>query len=263
MNALRRKDAGRGFAALDRESQRGVGVGDGDYVSLTGAGDVEVVLQARPGYPEDEGNGVVRMDERARRELDVGVGDTVTVERAEVEPAEQVTLGLPEDLPVNGTPEPILRDRLVGRAVSAGHDLEVSLGYLDGSTDSTTEIRVVDTEPDGPTVVGDGTDVQISEYPLRHWTEPDDGPEPTFGFRFPRLALRLHRLPDQFVPDWFRKKNVGIAVGLVMLVVGTSYAMAFHTTSPVRPWLQAVGTVVVVVLSGLTLWYQSQGRTGW
>lgn len=90
---LKQKDAGRGLAAVDRDSMDELALENGDYVVIDGQGDHgRAVARVWPGYPEDDGDGVVRIDGRLRKEADVGIDDQVTVEPADIKPAGGVTV---------------------------------------------------------------------------------------------------------------------------------------------------------------------------
>ena len=164
---LKQKDAGRGLAAVDRESMEELGLENGDYVVIEGRGDQgRAVARVWPGYPEDEGAGVVRIDGRLRQEANVGIDDRIEVEAADVKPAKSVTVALPQNLRIRGNIGPLVRDKLSGQAVTSGQTVPFSLSFgpMAGSGQS-VPLKVANTEPDGTVVITDSTDVQISEKP--------------------------------------------------------------------------------------------------
>jgi transitional endoplasmic reticulum ATPase len=165
---LKQKDAGRGLAAVDRQSMEEIGLENGDYVVIEGKGDQgRAVARVWPGYPEDSGKSVVRIDGRLRQEANVGIDDTVTVEKADIKPATTVTVALPQNLRVRGDITPMVRDRLSGRPVTAGQTVPVSFGFGGMSTVSGQQIpvKIADTDPDGTVVVSNDTEFQVSERP--------------------------------------------------------------------------------------------------
>ncbi|WP_232686024.1 CDC48 family AAA ATPase [Halobacterium zhouii] len=165
---LKQKDAGRGLAAVDRQSMEEMDLDNGDYVVIEGKGDQgRAVARVWPGYPEDGGQGIVRIDGRLRQEAGVGIDDTVTVEKADIKPATSVTVALPQNLRVRGDITPMVRDRLSGRPVTAGQTVPVSFGFGGMSTVSGQQIpvKIADTDPDGTVVVGNDTEFQVSERP--------------------------------------------------------------------------------------------------
>ena len=163
---LKQKDAGRGLAAVDRSAMSEMGVENGDYVVIDGP-ESRAVARVWPGYPEDEGRGVVRIDGRLRQEANVGIDDNVEIEPADVSPAKQVTVALPQNLRIRGNIGPHIRDKLSGQAVTTGQNVPFSLGLGPLSTQSGQRIplRIADTDPDGTVVVTDSTEIQISEKP--------------------------------------------------------------------------------------------------
>ncbi|AHG04300.1 ATPase AAA [Halobacterium sp. DL1] len=165
---LKQKDAGRGLAAVDRQSMEELGLENGDYVLIEGKGDQgRAVARVWPGYPEDEGEGIVRIDGRLRQEADVGIDDRVTVEPADIKPATAVTVALPQNLRVRGDITPMVRDRLSGRPVTTGQTIPISFGFGGMSTVSGQQIpvKIAETDPDGTVVVSNDTEIQVSERP--------------------------------------------------------------------------------------------------
>ncbi len=99
---LKRKNAGSGLAAIDRETMAELGVSSGEFVALEGP-DGRVVARVWPGHSEDTGRGIVRIDGQLRQAAGVRIDDAVRVEAADVEPAERVTLALPENVRIQAT----------------------------------------------------------------------------------------------------------------------------------------------------------------
>ncbi|PSQ40992.1 AAA family ATPase [Halobacteriales archaeon QS_9_68_42] len=169
---LKQKDAGRGLAAIDRAAMEELGLENGDYIVLD-SGDSRAVARVWPGYPDDEGNGVIRIDGRLRQEADVGIDDSVAVEAADVSPAKQVTVALPQNLRIRGNIGPHIRDKLSGQAVTKGQNVPFSLGLgpLSSRSGQRIPLKVADTDPGGTVVVTDSTEVQISEQPAEQIAE--------------------------------------------------------------------------------------------
>ncbi len=173
---LKQKDAGRGLAAVDRSAMNEIGVENGDYIVIDG-GESRAVARVWPGYPEDEGRGVIRIDGRLRQEATVGIDDKVTIEPADVNPAKQVTVALPQNLRIRGNIGPHIRDKLSGQAVTTGQNVPFSLGLGPLSTQSGQRIplRIADTDPSGTVVITDSTEIQISEKPAEQIAQSGDG----------------------------------------------------------------------------------------
>ena len=184
---LKQKDAGRGLAAIDRSAMGELGLENGDYIVIAG-GEGRAVARVWPGYPEDEGRGVIRIDGRLRQEADVGIDDRVTVEAADVNPAKQVTVALPQNLRIRGNIGPHIRDKLSGQAVTTGQNVPFSLGLgpLSSRSGQRIPLKIADTDPGGTVVVTDSTEIQVSEKPAEQITgaagagAPDGTPSITY-----------------------------------------------------------------------------------
>jgi transitional endoplasmic reticulum ATPase len=171
---LKQKDAGRGLAAIDRQVMEEMGLENGDYILMEGENG-RTVARVWPGYPEDQGREVVRIDGRLRKETGVGIDDTVSVEKADVQPATRLTVALPQNLRVRGNIGPMIRKNLSGQAVTEGQTVPVSFGLGPLSTSSGQQIplRIASSEPSGTVVVTDSTEIDVSEQPAEQLTETE------------------------------------------------------------------------------------------
>ncbi|WP_436901245.1 CDC48 family AAA ATPase [Halovenus halobia] len=177
---LKQKDAGRGLAAIDRQAMAEMELENGDYIIIKGETG-RTVARVWPGYPEDEANGIVRIDGRLRKETGTGIDDTVTVEKADVQPATAVTVALPQNLRVRGNVGPMIRQNLSGQAVTQGQTVPVSfgLGPLSSMSGQQIPLKIADTEPSGTVVITDSTEVEISEQPAEQLTDESSGERET------------------------------------------------------------------------------------
>ena len=177
---LKQKDAGRGLAAIDRQAMAEMELENGDYIIIQGETG-RTVARVWPGYPEDEGKGIVRIDGRLRKETGTGIDDTVSVEKADVQPATSVTVALPQNLRVRGNVGPIIRQNLSGQAVTQGQTVPVSfgLGPLSSMSGQQIPLKIASTEPSGTVVITDSTDVEISEQPAEQLTDETGGERDT------------------------------------------------------------------------------------
>ncbi len=159
---LKRKDAGSGLASIDREAMDELGVSSGEFVAIEG-GEGRVIARVWPGRSQDTGRGIVRIDGQLRKAAGARIDDAVSVEAADVQPAERVRVALPENVRIQGDLGSYLRGKLSDRAVSPGDTLSVSLGFglLTSRSGRQLPITVVDTEPAGTVVVGNRTDVEL------------------------------------------------------------------------------------------------------
>jgi transitional endoplasmic reticulum ATPase len=163
---LKQKDAGRGLAAVERSAMNDLDLENGDYVLIEG-GEGRAIARVWPGYPDDHGQGVVRIDGQLRSEAQVGIDDRVSVEKADVKPAQSVTVALPQNLRIRGNIGPYVQDKLSGQAITQGQTIPFSLGFgpFSGGSGQRIPLRVADTDPDGTVIVAENTEIEISEKP--------------------------------------------------------------------------------------------------
>ena len=172
---LKQKDAGRGLAALDPRAADELDLESGDYIVIEGHEGGRAVARVWPGYPEDAGRNVIRIDGRLRQEADVGIDDSVEVEKADVKPAEAITVALPQNLRIRGNIGPLIRDRLSGRPVTTGQDVRVGFSLMGPGSGQSIPMRIAETSPTGTVVVTDSTEIQISERPAEEVGAPTGG----------------------------------------------------------------------------------------
>jgi transitional endoplasmic reticulum ATPase len=168
---LKQKDAGRGLAAIDRRAMDEMDLENGDYIVVQGEGG-RTVARVWPGYPKDEGRGIIRIDGSLRKETGAGIDDNVTVEKADVQPATEVTVALPQNLRVRGNVGPMIRQNLSGQAVTEGQTVPVSfgLGPLSSMSGQKIPLKIAETQPSGTVVVTESTEIEISERPAEQLT---------------------------------------------------------------------------------------------
>ncbi|MFB6281820.1 MAG: AAA family ATPase, partial [Haloferacaceae archaeon] len=178
---LKQKDAGRGLAAVEREAATQLDLEAGDFIRIEGTSGA-AIARVWPGYPEDRGSGVVRIDGRLRQQADVGIDDRVEVEKVDVQPAERITVALPQRLGIRGNIESLIRRELSGKPVAAGQTVQLPLGFgFMGGQGQAIPLKVASTEPSETVVVNDSTEVRISEQPAEQIAEADEAAASTAG----------------------------------------------------------------------------------
>ncbi|MFB6160695.1 MAG: AAA family ATPase, partial [Haloferacaceae archaeon] len=174
---LKQKDADRGLAAIEKEAAAEMGLDPGDFVRIEGQGGT-AIARVWPGYPEDRGTGIIRVDGRLRQQANVGIDDRVEVEKADVSPAERVTVALPQRLGIRGNIESLIRRELSGQPVTTGQTVQLPLGFgFMGGQGQAIPLKIADTSPSGTVVINDSTDVEISEQPAEQIREAPAGEE--------------------------------------------------------------------------------------
>jgi len=119
---LKQKDAGRRLAAIDRIAADELDLSGGDFIRVE-ASEGAAIARVWPGYPEDDGSGVIRIDGKLRQEASVGIDDRVTVEQVDVEPADRITVALPQRLGIRGNIDALIRRELGGQPVTEGQNV--------------------------------------------------------------------------------------------------------------------------------------------
>ncbi|MFB6302050.1 MAG: CDC48 family AAA ATPase [Haloferacaceae archaeon] len=171
---LKQKDAGRGLAAVEKEAATELGLEAGDFVRIEGRNGA-AIARVWPGYPEDRGSGIVRIDGRLRQQANVGIDDRVEIEKVDVEPADRITVALPQRLGIRGNIESLVRRELSGKPISAGQTVQLPLGFgFMGGQGQAIPLKIASTEPSGTVVVNDSTEVRISEQPAEQIAETEE-----------------------------------------------------------------------------------------
>ena len=161
---LKNRDPGSGMAVVDRTALSELGVSSGDFVAIEGE-DGRAVARVWPSDASDAGRGILRIDGQLRQAAGARIDDRVSVEPTEVQPAERLTIALPQNLRLRGDVESYVRDELVDQAVTRGQQIPLRIGFGTLSTRSNRRvpIQIVDTEPSGPVVVQSDTEVRTGE----------------------------------------------------------------------------------------------------
>ena len=162
---IKQKDAGRRLAAIDRVAADELDLSGGDFIRLD-SDDGTAIARVWPGYPEDDGTGVVRIDGRLRSEAGVGIDDTVAVEKADIQPADRITIALPQRLGIRGNIDSLIRRELGGQPVTQGQSIRLPLGFgFMGGQSQAVPLKIASTTPSGTVVITDDTAVEIAEQP--------------------------------------------------------------------------------------------------
>ena len=172
---LKEKDAGRRLAAIDRVAIDELDLSGGDFIWIK-SNDETVSARFWPGYPEDDGTGVVRIDGRLRSEASVGIDDNVEVEKADLQPADSITIALPQRLGIRGNIGPLIRRELGGQPITQGQSIQLPM-ELDSMDDQSQSIplKIALTTPPETVIITDSTQVDVSEKPAEQIGEVSTG----------------------------------------------------------------------------------------
>ena len=128
-------DAYKGVARIDPNLMKAMDLKRGDIISIKG--DRETVAIVDRAYPADVGEKIIRIDGLIRRNAKTGVGGSVSVKKAQIKPAQKVTIApAQQGIMVQGDPE-LFKNGLIGRAVIKG-DI-ISLGGVQRRRDLLNE----------------------------------------------------------------------------------------------------------------------------
>src|SRR5687768_17832887 len=84
------QDVSYGRARLDGQTRVELNLSPGDIIEIKGHKTTAAVVWRS--HPGDEGKGIIHVDNLTRKNAGVSIGDKVTIKKAEVKPAKQVTL---------------------------------------------------------------------------------------------------------------------------------------------------------------------------
>ncbi|MDX1531236.1 MAG: AAA family ATPase, partial [Rhodothermales bacterium] len=189
--ALQNPDVGKGVARLSQEALAELGLGQGGIIEVLGQRNTAAV--AIPPYPQDEGLDIVRLDGLQRHNAQVGLGDHVEIRKAEVKPAQKVTVApAQKNVQLSGPGQALLRT-LLGRPLVAGdlistsvyrrqpgadgnpYPEEIMRAFMQQRAFGLQEIKltVVSTAPRGIVQVTRETEIEL----LPQYAEPQEGVE--------------------------------------------------------------------------------------
>ena len=161
VEGARKRDAGRGIARLSSDTQRELGVLSGDPIII----EADQLTVAKV-WPSDDAEQVIRIDGDTRASIGVNIGDRVTVRKASVEDARQVTLQPASEHADDAPAEQVVGKRLRDRLVSVGKQVRIE-GY--------GPYVVTETSPTGSVRIVDSTTVRVDpDIASPTETEPDD-----------------------------------------------------------------------------------------
>ncbi len=176
VKSIRKRDAGRGLAAIPKKQLAKHNIKRGDYIVIESTSNGgQTLARAYPGYDEDEGESVIRIDGMLRKEIGVNIDEQVDIAEADIPRAKSVTIALPDDLNYKGNIKPLLLDQLTGTSARTGEKTSVRLGIgkLSGAGQE-VQLYFVDTKPDELCVVTEATNLTIDDESLeQHSGEKD------------------------------------------------------------------------------------------
>ncbi|MFP4001329.1 MAG: CDC48 family AAA ATPase [Thermoplasmata archaeon] len=159
------EDIGRNRARLGAKTRMDIGVDVGDVVKITG--EKETVAKVFRLSSDDEGEDMIRIDGLVRKNAEVSMGDKVEVQKASTSEGKKVVIGpVVEEGNEYNFGEGInsyVKKRLLKRPILAGDAIVVpGITMVGGSV----PFMVISTNPVGPVVITDETEVIVKEEPV-------------------------------------------------------------------------------------------------
>ncbi|MCJ7429355.1 MAG: CDC48 family AAA ATPase [Candidatus Nanohaloarchaeota archaeon QJJ-5] len=182
------EDIGSGVVRIDSQVMQKLNIGEGDVIKIHG--NRETVAKVARSLPQDAGLGIIRMDGYVRKNAGTSLGEKVTVEPADVTEADRVTLAPAEEGVIIQVSNPnIFKRSLVGRPLSPndlivpGSGQQRRRSFFEDMFDmddffgnfgfAETKLVVVDTQPDGPVIITENTELDVKQQAV---DEAEAGP---------------------------------------------------------------------------------------
>ena len=189
------EDIGSGVVRIDSQVMQKLNIGEGDPVLING--NRETVAKVARSLPQDAGLGIIRMDGYVRKNAGTSLGEKVTVEPADVEEAEKVTLAPAEEGVIIQVSNPnIFKRSLVGRPLTdqdllvPGSGQQRRRSFFEDMFDmddffgnfgfAETKLVVVDTQPDGPVMITENTELDVKQQAVEDAEASPRVPEVTY-----------------------------------------------------------------------------------
>ncbi len=164
VKSIEKRDAGRGLAAIPETELTHRNFSKNDYILIENPrSDEKAIARVWPGYDEDNGEPVIRIDGDLRQKADVSIDDTVEITKLNIDEARHVSVELPGRFDFKGDIKPHILDDLTGKAAKAGKSTTIQFGFsqLANAPGQDVTIEFVETDPEGPVVVTNSTEIDI------------------------------------------------------------------------------------------------------
>ena len=149
------RDVGRKIGRVDPEVVERLNITTGDALELSSLGRKTTVL-SWPAKESDRGKGIIRIDGLIRNRLDVGINDLIEIKTVESKDAKSITFAPTEPLRINSG-EQYLAEYLNGALMTKGDMIPIIV------MGRRIDLVVISTNPSGPVIINDSTEIIISE----------------------------------------------------------------------------------------------------
>src|ERR687896_114841 len=208
------RDVGRKIGRIDPRVAEENGLTTGDAIEIS-SGRAKTTVLNWPAYSQDYGKGLIRMDGYVRNKLGVGINDTVDIKKVQAKDAQSITLAPTEPLRILGAEE-YLASFLEGQLVTRGDTIPLNI------MGQRVNLVVVSTNPSGPVIINDSTQVTVSEETAKAIEATREQAVPTItyedigGLRDEVTKVReMIELPLRH-PELFKRLGVEAPKGVIL-----------------------------------------------
>jgi transitional endoplasmic reticulum ATPase len=156
------QDVSYGRARLDGQTRVELNLSPGDIIEIKGQKTTAAVVWRS--HPGDEGKCIIHIDNLTRKNAGIGIGDKVTIKKAEVTPAKQVTLApainQDQQIQFGDGIDALAKRGLLKRPVVQGDIVVVPNIALFGNA---LPFSIIQTTPKGIVLINEETKISVSE----------------------------------------------------------------------------------------------------
>jgi transitional endoplasmic reticulum ATPase len=156
------QDVSYGRARLDGQTRVELNLSPGDIIEIKGHKTTAAVVWRS--HPGDEGKGIIHVDNLTRKNAGVSIGDKVTIKKAEVKPAKQVTLApaisQDQQIQFGDGIDALAKRGLLKRPVVQGDIVVVPNIALFGNA---LPFSIIATNPKGIVLINEETQIKVNE----------------------------------------------------------------------------------------------------
>jgi transitional endoplasmic reticulum ATPase len=156
------QDVGYGRARIDHQSRMVLDLSIGDVIEIEGTKVTSSVVWRA--HPTDEGKGIIRIDNLTRKNAGTGLGEKVTIRRAEVKEATEVTLAplisKGQQIQFGSGIDNLIKKGLLKRPITKGDSIIIPGIALFGSS---LPFIIITTVPNGIVSISEETIIKVKE----------------------------------------------------------------------------------------------------
>lgn len=154
-----RRDVGRGIARIGSEARERLNLSPGDVVEISGKRSTVAIVW--PLHPAGGQGDILQIDGYIRRNAGVSIGETVTVRKADIKNARQVSLAPFQPLRFGRDFVHYVKERLVGRPMARGDVVSVPV------LGEALQMVIMSVSPGPYGIVDQTTNVTVKETPVK------------------------------------------------------------------------------------------------